>query len=377
MTADSRDFRIVGSNPASFEAHPYRDRAALDFVRGRYWVEGDLLAAVRAYTAKGRPDFLSRLGGWLVRLSQSAPLARLRAQQAAHDIRFHYDRSNDFYQQFLDSRMVYSCAYFRNAADSLEQAQTAKLDLICRKLALQPGEHLLDIGCGWGALLMQAAQRYGAHATGCTLSRRQWQYARSAVRELGLEDRVTVQELDYRQITGCYDKLASVGMFEHVGRSSLAVYFAKMRSLLKRDGLFLNHGIVRRSGLSADGESLFLQRKVFPGTALVGLPDVIREAESAGFEVLDVENLRPSYALTCRAWVDRLQKNAASCRRLVDEETYRTWLLYLAGSAVNFEDGHLDVHQILLARRDSGARPLTREYMFQADFGRPIAILRC
>jgi len=358
------EFRVTGPHPPAPDSTPYQ--VAMDFIRGQFSIEGDFLAAVHKYAKEAPPGLKSWLHGLLVHLSQAPPIAWLRSRHAtANDIRFHYDRSNDFYRQFLDSRMVYSCAYFRDAAESLEDAQLNKLDLICRKLDIQPGESLLDIGCGWGALLLHAAESRGARATGCTLSVEQWKHVEAAVRERALQSSVTVRELDYRDMDGSFDKLSSVGMFEHVGRARLGGYFAKMHSLLKRDGLFLNHGIVRRADSYTDGESLFIQRKVFPGTALVSLPEVVEAAERAGFEILDIENIRPSYALTCRAWVERLQANAEPCRKLVDAETYRTWLLYLAGSALNFEEGWMDVHQIVLCRRDSRARPLTRTYIFQ------------
>ena len=279
-------------------------------------------------------------------------------------VRHHYDVSDAFYRLFLDDALVYSCAYFHSASQSLEEAQAAKLELICRKLDLHPGTHLLDIGSGWGALLIHAAEKHGALAVGCTLSSQQAHYAGQLILQCQLTDRISVLECDYRDMQGTYDRIVSVGMFEHVGRARLGSYFSKIRSLLKRDGLFLNHGIVRRQGVRLDGGSLFVRRNVFPGTALVCLSDVIREAELSGFEILDVENIRPHYALTCRAWVERLQANAEACRKLVDEKTYRTWLIYLAGSAVNFEDGDLDVHQILLARRGSRLRPLTRGNIF-------------
>ncbi len=355
-------FRVIGADPNVLRRNPYR--AALDFIRGRYWVEGDLLAAVRAIAVpQGTAAFRSWLEGLFVWLGESRPATWFRRQKdTAGDIRFHYDRSNEFYKQFLDSRMVYSCGYFGNASCSLEEAQFAKLERICCKLDLRCGETLLDIGCGWGALLFHAADRFDVKATGCTLSEEQWHYVSKVVRERDMGKLVSIQELDFHDVRGSFDKLASIGMFEHVGRAGLPGYFAKAHGLLKRDGLFLNHGIVRRSGCSFDSESLFVRREVFPGTALVTLPVVLQQAELEGFEVLDVENLRPHYVLTCRAWIDRLQSHGDACRKLVDEETYRTWLLYLAGSAVNFESGDLDVHQILMARRDSRARPLTRNY---------------
>lgn len=357
-------FRIVGADLSNLQSDPYR--AACDFIRGRFTVEGDFTAAVRACLQRDHHALRSWLGGLLVRWSESTPAAWLRHHASrtwtANDIRFHYDRSNDFYKQFLDPRMVYSCAYFEHPEQALEDAQLAKLDRICRKLDLHGAETLLDIGCGWGSLLFHAAERYGVHGIGCTLSEQQWQYAVTAAHERELSRYVEVLELDYRDMQGSFDKIASIGMFEHVGHAGLAGYFDKTHSLLRRDGLFLNHGIVRRSGSSYDEQSLFVQRHVFPGTAMVTLPEVIDAAERSGFEVLDIENIRPHYALTCRAWIDRLRRNEKACLEQAGEETYRTWLLYLAGSAINFDEGHLDVHQILFARRDSQARPLVRHY---------------
>jgi cyclopropane-fatty-acyl-phospholipid synthase len=285
--------------------------------------------------------------------------------RAARNIRHHYDCSNEFYQQFLDSRMVYSCAYFEEPDWSLEQAQAAKLDHICRKLDIHGGEQFLDIGCGWGALVLCAAERYGAFSTGCTLSKRQFEYASNYANNSPARSRVLFLESDCRDVTGRFDKIASVGMFEHVGRRRLAGYFRKMVSLLSDHGLFLNHGIIRPQLVSDSAETVFLRKKVFPGGELTHLSDVTRIAETAGFEVLDIENLRPHYALTCRAWVRRLQQNAAECLRYVDAARYRTWLLYLAGSAYSFESGQTDVYQILMAKRAfPHHRRLTRDYMY-------------
>jgi cyclopropane-fatty-acyl-phospholipid synthase len=284
---------------------------------------------------------------------------------AARQVSFHYDRSNEFYKQFLDSRMVYSCAYFRNAGVALEEAQPAKLDHICRKLNVQSTERFLDIGCGWGGLLIHCAERYGAQATGCTLSSCQAQYAQDLINSHGLQTTISVRVADYRDITGQYDKIASVGVFEHAGRHQLARYFRQVRALLQDDGLFLNHGIVRPEGVEDGPETLFLRREVFPGGDLAHLSDVVREAGEAGFEVLDAENLRPHYALTCRAWEQRLRKNADRCRRLIGEAAYRTWLLYISASALSFEEGGTDVFQILLAKRRRHAkRTLTRDYIY-------------
>ena len=233
--------------------------------------------------------------------------------------------------------MVYSCGYFKEPDLSLDDAQVAKLDHICRKLQMEPGDRFLDVGCGWGALVMHAAQQYNAYAAGCTLSERQLSYATAEAGRQGLASKTTFSKQDFRSLTGEYDKIASVGMFEHVGHKSLAEYFSTIFHLLTRDGLFLNHGIVRAEGEKDGPETLFLQRYVFPGGKLVKLSEVIRSAESAGLEIFDIENLRPHYARTCRVWVERLRANKAKALECTDLKSYRTWLLYLAASSLSFE----------------------------------------
>jgi cyclopropane-fatty-acyl-phospholipid synthase len=230
---------------------------------------------------------------------------------------------------------------------------------------MQPGDRFLDIGCGWGALVRHAARGFGAHAEGCTLSLRQFEYAADSIRGEGLAEQAAIREMDYRDLTGTFDKISSVGMFEHVGRAHLEVYFRKIYTLLASDGLFLNHGITRPAPVQSDAQSLFIARSVFPGGQIVCLHDVIQAAEDAGFEVQDVENLRRHYALTCRAWVDRLTAQHDACLRVVDEATWRTWQLYLAGSSLAFEEGGLGLHQVLLAKRGANlAAPMTRAYIY-------------
>jgi cyclopropane-fatty-acyl-phospholipid synthase len=355
---DLRQFdRVLHGDPYS---------AAIGFVQGGFDIQGDLVAAIRLKTAASRRG----LRYWLATAAAQLAPRRLEAwiqteSRAARNIRFHYDRSNDFYRLFLDSRMVYSCAYFQDPAESIENAQLAKLDHICRKLDLRPCERFLDVGCGWGALAIRAAEKHGALATGCTLSVQQASFGAQAASQAGLGSRVVIQESDYRRLSGSFDKIASVGMFEHVGRRRLRAYFRKINALLEDNGLFLNHGIVRPEGVMDGPETLFLQQRVFPGGELTHLSTVIREAEGAGFEVLDVENLRPHYALTCRSWVERLQQHAAECHSLVDDRTYRTWLLFLAASAFSFENGATDIYQVLLAKRSAAQkRHLTRSYMY-------------
>jgi cyclopropane-fatty-acyl-phospholipid synthase len=335
--------------------------AALSFVRGEFDVEGDLVDAVRFQLTRASTSLRARAMNLIGRMApwRLAQLWQSRSR-AVSEIRFHYDRSNDFYRTFLDSRLVYSCAYFQSPDQSLEEAQVSKLDHICRKLRLAPNDRFLDIGCGWGALLSHAAACYGVHATGCTLSGRQAEYARG-------DPRISVHDADYRDMKGRFDKIASVGMFEHVGRPRLERYFRRVYELMTPGGLFLNHGITMPASAHSDAQGLFIARRVFPGGRIVTLADVAAAAELAGFEVLDVENLRRHYALTCQAWVERLRGARAECLKAVDAETWRTWQLYLAGSAVAFDNGGLNLHQVLLGRQGANsAVPMTRDYMYRA-----------
>jgi cyclopropane-fatty-acyl-phospholipid synthase len=360
----SAAFSITGRISDFVRADAYS--AARSFIRGDIDVTGDLFAAIRWKRAAGTGGFRSGSASRMVRWMPRVESWLQSKARAARNIRFHYDRSNAFFTQFLDSRLVYSCAYFQDPNWSLDQAQAAKLDHICRKLDLRPGERFLDIGCGWGGLVLHAAERYGASATGCTLSLQQFDYARRAVGERGLTGLVTVHEKDYRDLDGGFDKIASVGMFEHVGVRRLPVYFRKVHALLADGGLFLNHGIGRPASVKRDAETLFLLRTVFPGGELTSLGDVARVAEHAGFEILDVENLRPHYALTCKAWVRNLQVNEVACLRAAGRETYRTWLLFLAAAALAFEEGLTDIYQVLMAKRSKpDGRRLTREYIYR------------
>lgn len=339
---------------------------AIQFIDGRFDIQGDLIAAIRLKAAMTRRGLKSALASSLAWLAARGLTPWSQAQgRDVRDISFHYDRSNEFYRAFLDERMVYSCAYFRQRNETIEEAQLGKMDHICKKLDLRPGDRFLDVGSGWGGLVIRAAGKFGAVATGCTLSHEQAQYASAAVAGAGLQKKVVIRECDFRLVEGQFDKIASVGMFEHVGRRRLRQYFRTIYALLKDDGLFLNHGIIRPECVKDGPETLFLQRHVFPGGELAHLSEVVRAAELAGFEILDVENLRPHYALTCRRWVERLQQNAVECRRHVDSRSYKTWLLYLAASAFSFETGSTEIHQILMAKRgESHKRRLTRDYMY-------------
>ena len=287
-------------------------------------------------------------------------------------IQFHYDVSNDFYALWLDEAMVYSCAYFEQPEASLEQAQQAKLDHICRKLQLQPGDSLLDIGCGWGALVMHAARHYGARAHGVTLSKHQLAMARQRIAQAGLEGRVTVELRDYRDLQGdaVYDKVASVGMFEHVGLKNLPGYFATVHRLLKPAGLFLNHGITHDvEGWEKTSSTEFINRYVFPDGQLDTVSNLQRGMERARFEIADVEALRPHYALTLRHWVARLEQHHAQALQHVSESTWRVWRLYMAACALEFESGEIGVYQVLASKRAVGAAqtPLTRRHLYPVE----------
>ncbi len=289
------------------------------------------------------------------------------------NIQYHYDVSNDFYGLWLDKRRVYSCAYFKSPDMSLDDAQVAKLDHICRKLDLQPDEQFLDIGCGWGGLLLYAAEHYGVRAVGVTLSGDQHAYVSQLIAERGLGGRVEVRRMDYRDVPelGAYDKIASVGMFEHVGRANLAAYFDKITALLKPGGLVLNHGITSAApnvGGLGSGISEFIDDYVFPGGELVHASDVLRAASGSGLECLDSENLRPHYGMTLWHWVTRLEQHSETARRLIGEQKYRIWRIYMAGSAYAFDRGWMELWQVLAGKGVDGSQvnyPFNRAYIYR------------
>lgn len=292
------------------------------------------------------------------------------SDQAA--ISFHYDVSNLFYQLWLDKQMVYSCAYFESPVDTLEKAQAAKLDHICRKLRLKRGERLLDIGCGWGAMVCWAARHYGVRAHGITLSQKQYEYAQERILREGLSDLVTVELRDYRDLEGeaVYDKVSSIGMFEHVGLANLPVYNATVMRVLKPGGLFLNHGITHDSeGWQRTIDTEFINRYVFPDGELDTVSNIQRRMEQTGFEIHDVEALRPHYALTLREWVRRLETHCEEALQYVSEAAYRVWRLYMAACAREFELGGTGIYQILASKRNAGMSPvpLTRKDIYAGE----------
>ncbi len=287
-------------------------------------------------------------------------------------IQHHYDVGNDFYSLWLDQNRVYSCGYFAKDGDSLDVAQEKKLDHICRKLNLEAGEKFLDIGCGWGGLVIWAAKNYGVHATGITLSEEQLAFSRNRIKQLGLQGKIEVRLMDYRDLPSDiqYDKIASVGMFEHVGRLNLPQYFSKIYSLLKPGGVVMNHGITTNSlddhALGSD-IGRFVDEYVFPGGELVHLSTVVGEMASQGIEVWDAESLRPHYAKTLWEWVKRLEGASDQARELVGEKRFRIWKIYMAGSAHAFDRGWISIFQILGVKPfESGAitYPMTREHVY-------------
>ena len=365
-------------------------RLAEDFVESRVQLEGRMrdLMAVAARLLPGTP-VSSDTNWWTQALRRAKSLASHTPHKDAQQIQFHYDVSDDFYALWLDPRRVYSCAYYRDLSMSLAQAQEAKLDHICRKLMLRPGERFLDIGAGWGGLLMWAAEHYGVEATGITLSKNQHAHVQRLVDEKGLQGRVTMQLRDYRELgeTEGYDKISSVGMFEHVGQVNMPAYFGKIFRLLKPGGLVMNHGITAGSihpGHMGAGMGEFIEKYIFPGGELLHVSHVLREMAVAGLEMVDTENLRPHYARTLWAWSDGLEERLDEAQRVLlastsnaghAEKVLRAYRLYLAGCAMCFEQGWIGLHQILATRPDGqlqtgplrGAQsgyPFNREYMY-------------
>ena len=358
--------RFKEASGAAALARPSLLTLAEAYIEGQYDLEGDVREAIRSAEAIARSAN---------RTLFDAPTGAVRhTKQVDRDaIRHHYDVSNEFYALWLDPRMVYSCAYFRDESDSLETAQLQKLDHICRKLRLAPGERFLDIGCGWGALVIRAAEKYGVQATGITLSENQHRLANERIRAAGLEDRCKVLLQDYRdhEGEGTYDKIASVGMFEHVGLRNLPTYFGAVKRLLREGGLFMNHGITtfdtsNRSVGMGGGE--FIGRYVFPKGELPHLHLVARDMSDQGLEVHDVECLRRHYAKTLDMWSANFERSLPEAVAAADERTARIWRLYLAGCAHAFEQRWVSIYQILASKqtKPGGAElPLTREWMYR------------
>ncbi len=285
-------------------------------------------------------------------------------------MRFHYDIGNDFYALFLDPEMVYTCAYFPTEETTLAEAQVAKLDMICRKLRLEPGDRFLDIGCGWGGLLRHAVKNYGVIGHGVSLSGEQTAYARKRIADEGLDDRITIELKSYEALDAEFDKIASIGMAEAVGRAGLPAYYKKVHSLLRDRGMFLNHAITRRGKLRRRGrmrpEQKILQKYIFPGGELDDLGNTVLGLESAGFEVHDVEGWRRHYERTTRLWCQRLSAQEERAIEIVGRERYRLWTIYLAGVTMSFHDGSARLYQTVATKQRKGPSdmPPTREHLY-------------
>lgn len=379
VTPESDDAAVlIFRDPAPIrELFVYGDlvRLAEAYLTGHLDVEGDMIAAYDLVNFLLHRRFTWReklgLGFKALRMPRKPVVGEARNVRAGRPARtnsrtsiaYHYDVSNEFYRLWLDQNMVYSCAYFKDSDNSLDRAQENKFDHICRKLRLESGQTLLDIGCGWGALAIWAAQNYDVQVKGITLSQQQHAHAKERVERLGLKGRVSIELMDYRDLPEnvLFDRVVSVGMFEHVGIEQFPVYFGKVRRVLKPGGVFLNHGITNDKGWAETPTTQFCNQYVFPDGELTRISHVQQAMEDAGFEVLDVEALRQHYAMTLQYWIGNLERQHKEAVRLTSEMTYRIWRLYMAGAAHFFTEGSLGLYQILAGHRyQTPSIPLTR-----------------
>jgi cyclopropane-fatty-acyl-phospholipid synthase len=365
------EFRVTEARPAACLEFRSR-RAVLELLRspsvgfgecyskGLIEVHGDFLAfsnAIAAATAEHRDNsyYVSRLRSLLHAVRHNS-LSRSR-----HNVHHHYDLGNDFYRLWLDERMVYTCAYYDTPAATLDEAQVAKLDHVCRKLQLQPGQKVIEAGCGWGALALHMAEHYGVEVLAYNNSREQVAYARERAAAMKLEDRVTFIEDDYRTIDKRCDAFVSVGMLEHVGLASFRTLGAVIKRALKPDGFGLVHSIGRSFPNRTDA---WITRHIFPGGHIPSLGEMMSVFEPHKFSILDVENLRPHYARTCAAWLQNFEAAADTVAEMYDEEFVRKWRLYLASSSAGFESGTLQLYQVVFTPRGNNDVPWTREYQY-------------
>lgn len=360
-------------NPAALR-HLYHPSL---YTLGKAYVEGDI-------EVFGKVADIIEIGNALAASNAPAPaptrktlLDSLRGKASNHtrerdreSIQYHYDVSNDFYATWLDQNMVYTCAYFERGDEDLGTAQLKKIDLILKKIGVQPGQTLLDIGCGWGALVIRAAEKFGARCVGVTLSENQAQLARERVAQAGLLDRVEIRIQDYRDVQGQFDRITSVGMFEHVGVANLPAYFDQINRLLAPGGIVMNHGITTtdlHNGETAYGGGKFIDEYVFPEGELAHLSTVIHAMAEADLEVRDVENLRRHYARTCSIWAENFENNADKLRTLTDAKRFRIWHVYLAGCAYAFAHDRISLYQIVCGKAGSPVAelPWSRRYMYE------------
>jgi cyclopropane-fatty-acyl-phospholipid synthase len=344
---------------------PSLDHLGEAYVKGKIDIEGKLSDIINVSYSLARSTVTN--ANKLARVRRYFNHSKSSDKKA---IQYHYDVSNEFYQLWLDENMVYSCAYFENGDEDLATAQLKKIDHILTKIQLQPGQRLLDIGCGWGALVLRAAQKFGAQCVGVTLSQNQFDLATARVRAAGLEDRIEIRLQDYRDIDGQFDRITSVGMFEHVGRKNLHGYFQKMHDLLTEDGVAMNHGITSSdsdSGETALGGGEFIDRFVFPDGELPHISLALEAMQRGGLEAIDVESLRRHYAHTLDIWVENFEANADKARQLVDDEKFRIWRVYLAGCAYAFEHDDVSIFQVVCRKAGRSAKtlPWSRRYIYE------------
>jgi cyclopropane-fatty-acyl-phospholipid synthase len=334
------------------------------YVEGLIDVEGsvtDILAMAHQLAEAG-----SQTEGRLTRIVRKFSHTKKSDKEA---IQYHYDVSNAFYQHWLDPRMIYSCAYFENGDETLEAAQLKKIDHILTKAQVRPGHRLLDIGCGWGALVIRAAQKYGARCLGVTLSQNQFDLATERVKAAGLQDQIEIRLQDYRDVEGQFDRITSVGMFEHVGLNYLEAYFAHIRKLLTDDGWVLNHGITStdaNDGETSHGAGRFVDRYVFPQGELPHISTVLKTMQQGGLEALDVESLRRHYMRTTQLWSQAFEAQAEALRGMVPEKTWRIWRVYLAGCQWAFDNDEISIYQVLCGKsgRPSSVLPWSRRWIY-------------
>ncbi len=364
------EIRVRDASALPLLIEPGLDTLGQAYVEGLIDVDGplsDILAVAHRLAESAEPA-----NGLMGRIRRRFGHTRESDSEA---IQYHYDVSNDFYAQWLGEGMVYSCAYFERGDETLDEAQQKKIDHILRKIRLQPGQRLLDIGCGWGALVLRAAQQFGAQCVGVTLSKNQYELARERVKAAGLEDRIEIRLQDYRDVQdGPFDRITSVGMFEHVGLDHLAGYFGHIRTLLKPDGWVMNHGITStdaHDGETRHGGGHFIDRYVFPRGELPHIGTVLRTLQEGGLEAFDVENLRRHYQCTTRLWSEAFEANAERIRPLVDEKRWRIWRIYLAGCAWAFESDEVSIYQVLCRPAGQGAQglPWSRRWMYGPPAG--------
>jgi cyclopropane-fatty-acyl-phospholipid synthase len=389
------EFFIAINGPGVIGAllrRPTYENLLLQYINGDVGIHGDLIDFVSLVREKRPKKKLKKINKFFL-LKQAFPLLlsfskTISVQHEYQDdevgrkesrrdnkefIQFHYDISNDFYALFLGNEMQYSCGYFTAPDNSLDQAQYDKLDMICRKLRLKPGEKLLDIGCGWGGLICHAARNYDVTAHGVTLSQKQFDFATAKIKKLGIEDRVTIELRDYSTLEGTYDKIASIGMFEHIGIANMPKYFQKINSLLRDRGILLNHGLSRnaksskRAARKIRPERRLLLKYIFPGSELDNVGHTVALLEINGFEVHDVEAWREHYALTTRCWYRRLMARKEEAINFIGIEKYRIWALYLAGVSIALTDGSAHICQIVATKHNAkGASglPFTRADLY-------------